>query len=475
MKKLCWLICLLPNVLLAQTWQWVRQEGSGANDYVSSVCADDLGNCYVASLNGLSKYNSTGIQVWNVPTGSLAGATYVCYAGSRLYFVKDSAGYLIASQYDANGNLYWSTYCGNGPFCSITADNFGNLYLGAGGNVLSKLDTAGSILWMQTANAVGTSISTDRTGNIFVTGYFAGNTSFGVHQLTALGPTDIFVAKYSPAGNCIWVKRAGGNFSGSYSLDAGYGITADTTGNLYVTGSFVDTADFSPFTVSGLNGNEIFLAKYDTSGNVVWVQKAAGISDQEGRCISIDIQGNILIGGSYVPEVYFGSYQLNGWGNYDAFIAKYDPAGNFISEISAGEAGWNQFVRGICTDDLGNIYAVGEFSNTTYFGVDSLISTGLYDVFVAKIDFTTGIQENDDQSFIIVFPNPCSTGSVIFRFGADNEQTIIIFDQPGREIWRNENSGNQVKFSTEGVAAGVYFYRVEEKTGRTFSGKFVIY
>jgi hypothetical protein len=485
LAKLIILISFFPLTSFSQNWQWEKDEGSpSGNDKGYSICTDGAGNCYMAGnsmgIGLISKYNSSGVNVWSfyVPNPSFYGGASICYFSNYIYYATDSLGRTFVSKYDLNGNFIWEINCGLGMAFGITPDNFGNLYVTGSGAFLVKVDTAGNMIWRkQNIYARGNSISADPIGNIYVTGYFSDTAIFDAHTVTALGNQDIFIAKFDSSGICHWVKRAGGNHIGNwFSEDDGYGIVADTSGYLYVTGSYVDTADFNSFTLASPNPNssDVFLAKYDTSGNAIWVQQATGNSDQEGRCIAIDYQGNVLIGGSYVPDLYFNSYQLNGWGNYDAFVAKYDPNGNFISVISAGGATWNEYVYGICADNTGNIFVSGSFSDVAYFDADSLVSYGNYDIFIGKIDFTTGITEQVQNFSVNVFPNPAITSTTFQMNGLIGSKTIIIYDQLGKEIWRKETNENQIEFSVENLAAGLYFYRVEQKGEASANGKFII-
>ena len=60
-------------------------------------------------------------------------------------------------------------------------------------------------------NDAGTAIAADAAGNTYVTGYFSDAVTFGPGQTrTSTGGSDIFVAKYDPAGNLVWVQQAGG-------------------------------------------------------------------------------------------------------------------------------------------------------------------------------------------------------------------------------------------------------------------------
>ena len=87
-------------------------------------------------------------------------------------------------------------------------------------------------------------IDTDPSGDIIVTGRFAGSATFGDTTLVAAGARDMFVAKYDDAGDFLWAAQAGGT-----GLTWGYGIATDGSGNSIVTGEFSDTATFGDTTL----------------------------------------------------------------------------------------------------------------------------------------------------------------------------------------------------------------------------------
>ncbi|MBK7968298.1 MAG: T9SS type A sorting domain-containing protein [Bacteroidetes bacterium] len=85
----------------------------------------------------------------------------------------------------------------------------------------------------------------DATGNLYLAGYFQTTVDFnpgaGTNALTSFGENDIFVAKFDPSGNFVWVNRMGGA-----DFDYAYSVDVDATGNIYTTGGFGDIADFDP-------------------------------------------------------------------------------------------------------------------------------------------------------------------------------------------------------------------------------------
>ncbi len=84
---------------------------------------------------------------------------------------------------------------------------------------------------------------------------------------------EIFVAKYDPDGNVVWVKQAGGERQNEARK-----IKVDNDSNIYLTGQFSGTASFDSISLTVSSGDsydrEIFVAKYDPDGDIEWAKQA---------------------------------------------------------------------------------------------------------------------------------------------------------------------------------------------------------
>ncbi len=270
-------------------------------------------------------------------------------------------------------------------FPTVTAPSGNRPIIGPQGNYTFAAKAGGS-------NALypdqGMAISVDASGNSYVTGYFYVSATFGSTTLTSAGVHDIFVAKYNSSGIVQWAKSAGGT-----NTDYGYGISTDNAGNCYVTGFFfsASSASFSGTTLAGAGGSDIFIAKYDPSGNVLWVKSGGGSSQDEGRAIKTDGAGNSYVTGDFgSATAVFGSTTITNTGGGDVFVAKYDPSGNVVW---VKDEGGNQgdIGYGISIDNSGNSYITGSYQSQptmTFYGspnitIPFILST---DIFVAKLD-----------------------------------------------------------------------------------------
>ncbi|GEM_PF-2148178 len=328
---------------------WTRQFGTSGNDEARSMARDNLGNIFVVGIT----------------FGNLSGQVS---SGSYDAFIK---------KYDSTGNEVWTRQFGNSgtEARSVVADSSNYIYItGNTSGILSgqskygyndffirKYDSAGNEIWTRQLgspkNNYGTSITVDGLGNIYVVGYTNGS----MPGQNNLGDSDAFLTKYDTTGNLIWVRQFG-----TPHVDDARGSATDNAGNIYVTGK---TEGILPGQISN-KGNDIFLAKYDNLGNLVWM-RPFGSSDQadSANSVTTDNSGNIYLTGR------IGNTKRQGM---DIFIRKYDVSGNVAWMHQFGFLGkGNDYSSSIISDNSKNIYIVG-VSDVAEPGTSS------YDAYVIK-------------------------------------------------------------------------------------------
>ncbi|HYM20162.1 MAG TPA: SBBP repeat-containing protein [Candidatus Kapabacteria bacterium] len=282
---------------------------------------------------------------------------------------------------DRSGDIYVT-----GQFTDILG--YGNTSASAKGGsdiYIAKLHPDGIIAWLNSAGGpvadVGEGIAIDSSGSVYVTGWFQETSDFGPITLNSKGQNNIFVVKYGSDGIIQWAQRAGGMFN-----DEGMGIAVDTKGNIFVTGFFEETADFNGMSVNGKGLYNIFIAKYHTDGSLEWVNKCIDVSPQSSReewsSVTVDTLGNSYIVGIFYDSLDFGNVSLKSSGDGDIFIAKYSADGNLLWAKKAGGKGFDVAHRIVFNS--GNIYIVGNFSDTANFDNQLIISEGVSDIFLAK-------------------------------------------------------------------------------------------
>ena len=226
----------------------------------------------------------------------------------------------------------------------------------------------------------------------------------------------------------IWAKSIG-DFGNVYSEN----ITNDGSGNIYITGSYSDTLDFDPGPgISNLISNgysDIFFAKYDSSGNLIWAKGLGSSLGDYPNCILIDSSGDLFIGGSFQSSLDFDpgpdSTIITSVGNLDAFIAKFDTAGNFIWVKSYGGVG-PETVYAISMGELShNLFCTGDFNSTADFdpgpGVYNMTSIGYRDIYLMRLD--------SSGNFIWAKQIGGSLSPNVYSLKTDNLENIFIAGQ----------------------------------------------
>lgn len=379
------ILCSFIYCQIAPEWCWATQAGGtgGTSDsYVYNIITDSSGNSFVVGyFRGSVTFGTTSL------TSSGSEDIFIAKLDANsnwLWAVKaggSSNDYGRGIDVDDNGNAYVTGYFqGTATFGTISLTSSG----GSQDTFIAKLDTNGNYLWVvKTVGAssdFGYSITTDHIGNSYVVGYFLGTIHFGTTQLISNGSNDIFVAKLSTNGSWLWAVKAGGT-----SYDEGWGISTDNNGNIYITGYFAGTSTFGTTTLISSGGYDVSVAKLDPNGNWLWAVQAGGASGENSNCIATDSSGNSYIAGYFQGTATFGTISLTSSGSQDIFISKLDTNGNFLwANKAGGTSGDNS--HGIATDNSGNCYVTGSFLSTATFGPTELTISSGDGIFIAKLD-----------------------------------------------------------------------------------------
>ena len=383
------LILAQAPVALAQApdWLWAERAGGSGIDFGNAIAMDESGNALVAgSFRGTAEFGDV--------TLTSAGRSDVFLA-----------------KYDAGGNVLWAQRAGGASgdgADAIAVDGagnalvtggfqgtaeFGDITLTSAGDAdtfVAKYDAGGDVVWAKRAGGfagddTGLAVAVDGSGNALVTGEFRVSAEFGDTTLTNAGGDDAFVAKYDAGGDVVWAKRAGGSSEGITFTDRGAGIAVDGADNVFVTGQFEGTGKFGTATLTSAGAEDVFVAKYDPQGNVVWAQRAGGSSGDGGVAIAADGSGNALVTGNFNGTADFGEATLASAGDSDVFVAKYDAGGNAVWAQRAGGSDVDVGVA-ITVDRSGNALVAGRLRGTAEFGDTTLTSAGSTDAFVANVD-----------------------------------------------------------------------------------------
>jgi hypothetical protein len=201
--------------------------------------------------------------------------------------------------------------------------------------------------------------------------YVTGTTGGGLDGNTSSGGHDIFLVKYNSSGTKQWTKQLG-----TSENDYGNGVTTDSSDNIYVTG----------YTLGGLDGNtnsgnyDIFLVKYNSSGTKQWTKQLGTSSSDHGNGVTTDSSGNIYVTGYTTGlENYVGLDGNTSLGSTDIFLVKYNSSGTKQWTKQLGTS-LSDSGNGVSTDSSGNIYVTG----LTQGGLDGNTNSGYLDIFLVK-------------------------------------------------------------------------------------------
>jgi len=422
--------------------QWSKRFGFASDQIGKSVATDGSNNAIItgyffgtANFGGgsltsagsadifVAKFGPSGNHIWSKRFGDSSsqqvgesvaadGAGNVIVTGQFIGTVDFGGGPLtdggagnpdiFLAKLDAGGNHLWSKrFGGDGSDqgFSVAVDGAGNVLITgnaqlgadfgggllAGGSFLAKFDANGNHLWSKTfanpAASTGRSVAADGSGNVVFTGRLFGAADFGGGPLTSAGQEDIFVAEFDASGNHIWSK-----LFGDTNIQEGNSVATDGSNNVILTGYAWGTTDFGGGPLTSGGAGDVFLAKFDASGNHLWSQLFSAVDDQAGKSLAVDAGGNIVITGFINGSVNFGGGPIASAGGPDIFMARFNPAGGHLwsQRFGSSNAIQDQVGNSVAVDAPGNVIITGGFGSTVDFGGGTLQGQGGQDAFLVK-------------------------------------------------------------------------------------------
>jgi hypothetical protein len=403
-----------PNSNGNYVWSFTTRQtqvyGSIYNDQANGIATDALGNVLLAGFtngslddNGLNvnpdtsgntsdilivKYGAAFNKIWRHQIAS----PFQTYSGSRVDYNDRANGAATV----ANGDIVVAGYTdGTLPLSAQTnPDLSGRTH----NYFVLKYTAGGAQAWITQAGAgangpnplhptyvsnIARGVAVDASGNVYVAGNTNGNlrdplAGTGFTTNYAGGSTDAFVAKYDSAGNLLWTRLLG-----TTGNDDAFGVATDGT-NVYVTGT--TTGGFPTFTNAG--PNDIFLAKYDTSGNLVtgWPVQFGTAQDDHVNAITIDGSGNLYIaGGTFggLSGSNHGPDPITTLPSTDLFVARINTTTGARTWITQLGTAYNDEAFGLATDSSGNIYVTGYTSGSLD---TTTANAGTPDIFTVKLN-----------------------------------------------------------------------------------------
>jgi hypothetical protein len=387
-------------------WGWDIQIDASGNSYVTGFYEGDtdfdpspataivpLGSPNTTE-GFLAKYDRDGNFVWAFGLTATGAGSYT-----------GGSGYSIAL--DASGNVLFSgAFMGTvdfdpGPGTSSFTS------LGDRDAFIAKYDPDGNLIWARvlgsTGSEYGTGLAVDNGNNVILCGYFGyANLDLDPGAGTAIhvpaGNFDAFLLKLNSSGDYLWSASFGAN-----QYDIPNWVGTGPANEIYLTGFFQNTVDFDPsastasFSSAGMQ--DIFISKFDASGNFQWVIPMGSTSNDKGVKVETNSAGEILVFGDFIGTVDFdpsaGTSSVTSASIYgEAFLAKYTSAGalswvNTFPAISPSTSFSSALAMDINSGD--QILISGLLQGTIDFdptaGVYNLSSQGFSnDIYVAEYD-----------------------------------------------------------------------------------------
>jgi hypothetical protein len=341
------------------SWRGTQQFGTPFNDVGQGIARDSSANIYITGSTGGSLDGNTSsgqLDIFLTKFDSTGSKLFTRQIGTPF----NDIGYAVAV--DGSGNVYITGSTGG----SLP----GNISAGQLDVFLAKFDPSGNLLFIKQFgtpfNDVGYGIAVDGSGNVYVTG-----STEGILGASAFGLSDIFLAKFDSSGNQLFIKQLG-----TTGRDIGFGVVVSSSGNVYVTGSTEGILGSSAFGLS-----DIFLAKFDSFGNQLFIKQLGTTGFDIGYGVAVDSTGNVYVTGS--TEGILGS---SAFGLSDIFLAKFNSSGNNIFIQQLGTTGID-IGYGVALDSSANAFITGSTE-----GILGASAFGLSDIFLVKFN-SAGVKQ----------------------------------------------------------------------------------
>ncbi|MFO0617393.1 MAG: SBBP repeat-containing protein [Polyangiaceae bacterium] len=255
-----------------------------------------------------------------------------------------------------------------------------------------------------------------RGGEIVLGGGFAGVVDFGLGTLVSNGGNDAYVARFDALGAPVWNKRFG-NGADQIVND----VAIDDQGNVLVIGDFNGSIDLGGGPLMSAGGTDVFVAKFDAGGTLLWAKRLGDPSTQNGRGIAVDATGNVFITGAFAGTVDFGGGAMMSVGATDAFVVALDANGGFVWGRRFGDAAAQVGVALAVTPTT--LFVAGDAAGSVDLGSGSLTSAGSTDVFVASLDAPSGTPMGGT-----LYGNASAqnAGDIAVRFNGANAEVVLV-------------------------------------------------
>ncbi|MFH1677002.1 MAG: hypothetical protein ABIC40_08240 [bacterium] len=348
--------------------------------------------------------------------------------------------------------------------------------IGKTDSYLSKFNSNGVFLgtkiWGGSDFTDAWAVAIDDSENVYVTGCFDGIVDFdpgpGVDEHTCIGSSDSYLMKFNSNGDFAWARSWGGD-NGNSSPDAGYGVTVDQLGRVYVIGVFNAPADFDPG--PGVDehtnvGVDVYVSKFDSNGDFVWARTWEAWFPHEGGGIATDGLNAIYITGFFGGTTDFdpgpGIDEHTVVGMYDSFLTSFYLDGNFKWAQTWGSSSDDGGLD-VAVGNSDNVWVSGFFGKTADFdpgpGVDEHTAWDkTYDAYITEF--------NSSGEFILARTWGGPVHDYPYGIAVDNQNNVLVtgdfwetvdFD-PGQGIDNHTSNGHDDYFISKFDSDGNYLW-----------------
>lgn len=501
MNKLLILLALIAVRWPPQAAGQVLVAGSTGNDALSATALATDGAVYAAgthnaplTLGGTTLPNNGGYDFLLLKTTPAGALDWTVSGGS--FLDEETVGVAAHPQGGVVcAGAFWFTA------------QFGDLQLQAAQNpkaiFLIRYNSAGQPQWGKVLDGGSLKAAGDLAvapdGSIYLSGFFQGQLVFGTDTtLVAHGNTDFFLAKFTATGQLLWALNCGGQED-----TRGEALAVDpVTGDVVATGFYDKQAQFGDQTlVANTSDRDVFVARFNSQGQVLWARRAGGVHDDNVSDLAIDATGHIYLTGSFIgvinlaegfsiqslngiPDFYLlryapdgtpllarsmggalqeqatgiaihgetiticgyfeGSMSIDGFslttnnGQVRAFLAVFDPALQ-LTRLEGLQSPGDALALSLVADDAGQCWVSGNFRQSIQFGNQTYPAIGGFDAFLARLSLVTGTSAPAvPEPEVFVFPNPTNDTCTLQTPWPDYE--VLLFDAAGRQRFAGRNT-----------------------------------
>jgi hypothetical protein len=473
---------------------FVKSIGTEMNfEFGIRIAVDTFKNIYIAGLIGNNTDMDTGLGESIIETAGSDDAFVAKYDSAGVYIfsfaIKTlSAGALLSidkkgnivvfgqfsstNDFDPGAGEYILDAGNRKPYLAMYSDDADFIYAIAFDTTQSNNEYSQMVI---------TDVAMDASAATYITGYFIGGIDFdpgqAVYPLISVSYS-LFMAKYDALGHFVFVEHLAATLEDL--VFAPPQIELDENKNIYIASSYLGTIDFDPgpdsMTYTSSSGYDIFFAKYDSSGNFIYVRRLEGTGEFDFVSeLKLGENNNIYLTGSFNGTNDFDpgtGTAIHSVSEYaDMYLAKYDNAGNYLTSISTG-GGFQDFPRGMALDEEGNVYIGGEFYeefDPDPIGQDLYYTNGYEDMFLVKYGQTLVPVSNPDiyKGAVTVAPNPGTGLFNITLTTAEGSSSVRVADLTGREAAGERTfSGTEVTVDIRHLPAGIYIAIISNDLGQ---------